>query len=120
MASQINSKKWMLFVKQAKGSNVTDMHVAREDRAGHVVLKYNGKARNGRIMTGEWVIDSKVDQKDRPAAEVEAEVREFLEKARKNFFVRREGGLTGDAFKSKQEEEAEKAKPLVSEPEKKA
>ena len=115
MANPVNSRKWMLFVKQAKGSNVTEIHVAREDRAGHAVLKYNGKARNGRIMTGEWVMD-----KEAEAAAVDAEIRDFLERARKNFFVRREGGLGGDSWKSKQEEEAEKAKPLVVEPEKKS
>ena len=37
---------------------------------------------------------------------------QFLERARKSFFVRREAGLGGDAFKSQQDDEAEKAKPL--------
>ena len=107
--SQVNKRKWMLFEKQARGADVTEIHVAREDGAGAVVLKYNGTSRRfGRKVTSEWVIDSK--GKD-PTA-LEQEVRAFLERARKSFFVRREGGLAGDAFRSQQEDEGEKAKPL--------
>jgi hypothetical protein len=109
MSDAINKRKWMLFVKQAKGATIQDIHVAREDRGTNVVLKYNGKApRYGRQVSGEWVVDSK----EKEPAKVDEEVRAFLEKARKDFFVRREGTLAGEAWKSKQDDEAAKAKPL--------
>ena len=109
MSDAMNKKKWMLFLKQAKGADTQDMHVGREDRGGTVVLKYNGKApRYGRVVTGEWVIDGK----DKEAPKVDEEIRAFLEKARKDFFVRREGALAGEAYKGKQDDEASKAKPL--------
>jgi hypothetical protein len=109
MSDAVNKKKYMLFVKQAKGATVSEIHVGREDRGTNVILKYNGKApRYGRMMTGEWVIDGK----GKEPAKIDEEVRVFLERARKDFFVRREAGLGGDAFKSKQEDEASQAKPL--------
>ena len=109
MSDAVNKRKWLLFVKQAKGATISEIHVAREDRGTNVLLKYNGKApRYGRVVTGEWVIDAKGKEDPKVAEEVTA----FLDRARKDFFVRREGGLTGDAFKSKQEEEGDKAKPL--------
>jgi hypothetical protein len=109
MSDAVNKKKWLLFVKQAKGATISEIHVAREDRGTNVLLKYNGKApRYGRTVTGDWVIDAK--GKEEP--KVNEEIAAFLEKARKDFFVRREAGLGGDAFKSKQDEEAGKAKPL--------
>ncbi len=107
--SLINGKNWTLFVKQAKGLAIDTVHVTREDRAGQAVLKYNGRARNGRIVSAEW----KVDAKDKEPAKVDAEVREFLEKARKSFFVKREGSLAGETWKSAQDDEAAKAKTLV-------
>ena len=109
MSDAINKRKWMLFVKQAKGATISEIHVSREEKGGNVVLKYNGKApRYGRVVTGEWLIDAK----GKEAPKVDEEVRAFLEKARKDFFVRREGGLAGEAFKSQQDDEADKAKPL--------
>lgn len=109
MSDAINKRKYMLFAKQAKGATIQEIHVAREDRGTNVILKYNGKApRFGRHVTGEWVIDAK----GKEPAKVDEEVRAFLEKARKDFFVRREGGLGGEGFGSKQEEEASKAKPI--------
>jgi hypothetical protein len=109
MSDAVNKRKWLLFVKQAKGATISEIHVAREDRGTNVLLKYNGKApRYGRTVTGEWAIDAK--GKDGP--KVDEEITAFLERARKDFFVRREAGLAGEAFKSKQEEEGGKAKPL--------
>lgn len=109
MSDAMNKKKWMLFAKQAKGANIQEIHVVREDRGTTVILKYNAKApRYGRVVTGEWTIDTKGVE----PAKVEEGVRTFLEKARKDFFVRREGSLGGDAFKGKQDDEASKAKPL--------
>ena len=109
MSDAVNKRKWMLFVKQAKGATISEIHVAREDHGTNVFLKYNGKApRYGRVVTGEWIVDAK----DKEPAKVDDEIRAFLERARKDFFVRREGGLGGEAWKSKQDEEAEKAKPL--------
>jgi hypothetical protein len=114
MSEAVNKKKYMLFLKQAKGATISEIHVGREDRGTTVTLKYNGKApRFGRIMTGEWVIDSK----GKEPAKVDEEIRSFLERARKDFFVRREAGLSGEAYKSKQEDEGAQAKPLeVKEP----
>ena len=109
MSDAVNKRKWMLFVKQAKGATISEIHVAREDRGTTVLLKYNGKApRYGRVTTGEWSIDAK----DKEPAKVDEEIRAFLERARKDFFVRREGSLAGEAYRSKQDEEADKAKPL--------
>jgi hypothetical protein len=109
MSDAVNKRKWMLFVKQAKGATISEIHVVREDRGTNVYLKYNAKApRFGRTVTGEWVIDSKGVE----APKVDDEIRAFLERARKDFFVRRGSGLAGEAFKSKQEEEGDKAKPL--------
>ena len=105
----MNKVKYQTFAKQAKGADITEIHVDREERGTHVVLTYNGKSRKGgRMVTGEWVID----RTERDEAAVAAAVREFLERARKDFFVRREAGLAGDAFASKQDEGL-KAKPIV-------
>src|SRR5215467_1020498 len=102
----LNKAKWIQFVKQAKGLNIQDMHVKREDRGAKAVLKYNGRARNGRIIQGEWAIESK----DKEASAVDGEIKTFLELARKEFFVKREGNLGGEAFKSVQDDEAAKTK----------
>jgi hypothetical protein len=112
MSEAMNKVKWNTFAKQAKGSDITEIHVDREDKGPQVVIKYNGKNRKGgRIVTGEWVIEK--GEKDEAA--IGAVIKEFLERARKDFFVRREGKLQGDAFGSKQEEEGLKAKPIVGE-----
>ena len=109
MSDAVNKKKYLLFLKQAKGATISEIHVGREDRGTNVVLKYNAKApRYGRMLTGEWIVDAK----GKEPAKVDEEVRAFLERARKDFFVRREAGLAGEAFKSKQEEEGAQAKPL--------
>jgi hypothetical protein len=109
MSEAVNKRKYMLFVKQAKGATVSEVHVSREDRGTNVVLKYNGTApRYGKRMTGDWLIDAK----GKEPAKVDEEIRAFLERVRKDFFVRREAGLAGEAYKSKQDEEAAKAKPL--------
>jgi hypothetical protein len=115
MSDAMNKKKWLLFAKQAKGADIQEIHVAREDRGTSVILKYNAKApRYGRVVTGEWHIETKdQDAKDKDPAKVDEEVRAFLDKARRDFFVKREGGLAGDAFKGKQDDEASKAKPLA-------
>ena len=111
MSDAVNKRKWMLFVKQAKGATIQEIHVAREDRGTNILLKYNGKApRVGRTTTGEWLIDAK----GKEPAKVDEEIPGSLERARKDFVVRREAGLGGDAFKSKQEDEGSKAKPLES------
>lgn len=104
----LNRMKWFQFVKQAKGLNITDMHVKREDRGSHAFLKYNGRARNGRIIQGEWNVEGD------DAAAVDASVKAFLELARKEFFVKREGSLAGEGFKSAQDDAAAAAKPLVA------
>jgi hypothetical protein len=109
MSEAVNKKKYMLFLKQAKGATISEIHVGREDRGTTTTLKYNGKApRFGRVVSGEWVIDTKGVE----PAKVDEEIRKFLERARKDFFVRREAGLAGDAYKSKQEDEGAQAKPL--------
>ncbi|MBI3725800.1 hypothetical protein HY251_17880 [bacterium] len=119
MSEAMNKVKWQQFVKQARGLNVTEAHVKREDRSPtQVVLKYNGRARNGRIIAGEWTIETK----DKEEPYVTSAIKEFLERARKDFFVKRESGLEGEAFKSVQEEEAKKTQqlaPASEEPEKK-
>jgi hypothetical protein len=107
----LNKVKWNTFVKQAKGSDITEIHVGREERGPLVVLKYNGKNRKGGRVTGEWAID----REGKDDAALAAAIKDLLERARKDFFVRREGGLQGDAFGSKQEEEGFKAKPIVGE-----
>src|SRR5437016_8713179 len=110
MSEAMNKVKWSQFVKQSKGLNITEAHVGREDRGpASVVLHYNGQARNGRIVAGDWFIDAK----DKDGAFVTGAIKEFLDRARKSFFVKREAGLEGDAFKSVQEEEAKKAKQLA-------
>lgn len=106
----LNKVKWIQFVKQAKGLNITDMHVSREKAQ----LRYNGRARNGRIIQGQWALEGK------DAAAQDGEIKTFLELARKEFFVKREGGLSGEAFKSAQDDAAAKAKQIVAEEEKKA
>src|SRR5579871_3100727 len=107
MSETMNKVKWQQFVKQAKGLNIAEAHVKREDRGPTtVVLKYNGRARNGRIVSGEWVVESK----DKDEAFVTSAIKEFLDRARKEFFVKRESGLEGNAYASTQEDEAKKAK----------
>jgi hypothetical protein len=109
MSDAVNKRKYMLFAKQAKGATISEIHVAREDRGTNVLLKYNGKApRYGRVVTGEWIVDAK----GKEPAKVDEEIRTFLERARKDFFVRREASLAGEAYKSVQEDEGAKAKPL--------
>lgn len=112
MSEAMNKMKWNTFVKQAKGSDITEIHVGREDRGAVVHIKYNGKNRKGgRLVSGEWLIEK--GEKDEAA--IGAIIKEFLDRARKDFFVRREGGLQGDAFGSKQEDDGLKAKPIVGE-----
>jgi hypothetical protein len=106
----LNKVKWQQFVKQAKGLNITDVHIKREDRGGNALLKYNARARNGRIITGEWAIEAK----GKEASAVDGEIRTFLELARKDFFVKREGDLAGEGWKSAQDDEAAKTKPLAA------
>lgn len=109
---QMNKVKYQQFVKQAKGSDITEIHVDRESRGTVVVVKYNGKNRKGgRIVQAEWLID----RSEKDEAKVDAEIRAFLDRARKDFFVRREPGLQGESFTSKQEEEGLRAKPIVKE-----
>ena len=107
MSDAINKKKWMLFVKQAKGLDIAEIRIGREDRGGKAHLKYNAKApRFGRMVVGEWLVE--LEGKD--AAGVEGEIKAFLDKARKEFFVKREAGLTGEGYRAAQELEGEKAK----------
>jgi hypothetical protein len=112
MASPINGKNWTLFVKQAKGLGIDAVHVTREDRGAIVLLKYNGKARNGRIVSGEWKVETKNGDAAKEPAAIDGEIREFLEKARKSFFVKREGSLAGEVYKGKQDDEAAKKQQL--------
>ncbi len=110
----MNKVKWQTFVRQAKGADITEIHVDREERAAAVLVKYNGKNRKGgRVVTGEWV----VEKAGKDAVAVAAAIHAFLDRARKDFFVKREPGLSGDSFASKQEEEGGKARTIVGDTE---
>lgn len=100
MSKALNKVRYQTFLKQARGSEVREVHVSRVDRGKQVVLQYNARPPKGRgRLAGEWSIERGED----PAA-VEAEVRQVLDTLRKDFFVRRGEGLTGDAFADAQQE----------------
>jgi hypothetical protein len=103
MSDPLNNMKYTQFVRQARGLGIDDLHVSRGEKKDKVVLKYHGIARNKTRINGEWSI---------PRADEAAGIKTFLERARKDFFVRRGEGLTGDAFKD--EKQDTEVKPIVA------
>ncbi|MCW8140170.1 MAG: hypothetical protein KIT58_14820 [Planctomycetota bacterium] len=95
MSDQMNRLKYTQFVRQAKGNDVTEVQVTRQDRRDKVVLQYVGTARKSRQrFNGEWA----VPRADRTDEQVKDDIRKFLDQARKDFFVRRGEGLQGDEW----------------------
>ena len=106
MSDPLNNMKYTQFVRQAKGLGIDDLHVSRGAKKDKVVLKYHGIAKNKTRINGEWAIPRKDE------AEVATGIKAFLERARKDFFVRRGEGLSGDAFKD--EKQDTEVKPIIA------
>lgn len=110
MSSALNKTRFQQFLKQAKGQRLTELHVRRANKKGNAVLQYNasakkkGKSRN----TGEWT----VTRGERSEDEINADIKAFLELARKHFFVTRGEGLEDECFADEAMEK--KATPIVS------
>lgn len=111
MSDQLNKMKYGQFVKQARGLGISEVSVTRAEKRDKVVLQYHGIAKSKQRINGEWA----VPKGEKTADAVEAGVKEFLAKARKDFFVRRGEGLTGDAYKDAAQEVD--VKPIVGEAE---
>ncbi len=108
----MNNVKYKQFVRQAKGANVTEIHINRVDKRSVVQLQYNGRAPKGRNrVNGQWLID----REERPDEAVVEEIKTFLSMARKDFFVRRGEGLEGETYADAKMEEA--VKPIVKDKE---
>ena len=93
--SAVNKVRYQQFVRRARGANIGEIRVNRVDKKSAVYLKYNGKPPKGRgRLTGEWTVsrDEKSDE------QIEEEIKAFLSRARKDFFVRRGDGLGGTAY----------------------
>lgn len=95
MSTPLNKMRFQQFVKQAKGVRLAEIHVNREDTPKDVVLKYNGRAPKGRTrLTGKWMIL----KGNRDEAAIDADVKAFLDEARKTFYVHRGEGLEDESF----------------------
>ncbi|MGE0713486.1 MAG: hypothetical protein AB7N76_36420 [Planctomycetota bacterium] len=106
--SNVNKNRFQLFLRQAKGSKLFELHVNREDRRSEVVLRYNGTAPKQRNrLTGEW----RIEKGEKDEAALQAEVKEFLALARAHFLVHRGEGL-GDEVYADPTQEAE-VKPIT-------
>ena len=106
--SALNKKNFQLFMNQARGAEVTELHVDLHERKNGVVLQYNGRSPKKKTrLTGEWSI-SRTNKDD---AALKAEIKEFLDMARQHFFVRRGEGLSDESY-SDADMEAE-SKPIT-------
>ena len=106
----MNRLKYAQFVKQARGNDITDIQVTRVDRKDKVVLQYQGTAKKSRQrFVGEWG----VARAERSDDDVKADIRKFLEQARKDFFVKRGQGLEGDDYRDAAQD-VDAVKPLTS------
>jgi hypothetical protein len=109
MSSALNKSRFQQFVKQARGQRLTELHVRRVNKKGNAVLQYNGRAPKVKARsTGEWTIV----RADRSDEEINADIKAFLELARKHFFITRGEGLEDDAFADEVMEK--KATPIVA------
>lgn len=111
--SSVSKVRYQQFVNQARGQNVLEVHVNRQDRKNEVVIHYNGKApkKKGSRLTGQW----RITRGEKDAAAIDGEIKAFLEMARKHFFVHRGEGLEDQKFAdAKQEAEA---KPIIADKE---
>ena len=99
--SMVNKVRYKNFVQQANGAKIFEIHVNREDKQSQVVLKFNGRApRGNKRVTGEWTIAK--GEKDADA--LQAEVKAFLDMARKTFVVRRGDGLEDEVYADPEQE----------------
>lgn len=95
MSTQLSKMRFQQFMKQAKGIRLAEIHVNRVDKRKNVVLQYNGRAPKGRTrITGEWLIA----KGERDEAAINADIRAFLDEARKTFYVHRGEGLEDETF----------------------
>ncbi len=110
MSLAISKARFKQFLNQARGANVMEVHVNRQNKRNAVVLKYNGKAPKMKTrVTAEWTIPrGELDD-----AAIDAAIKEFLGMLRKHFFVKRGENLQGDTY-ADATQEAE-AKPIINE-----
>jgi hypothetical protein len=110
VSEQLNKVKYGQFIKQARGNDITDIQVSRVDRKDKVVLQYVGTAKKSRQrFVGEWA----VARAERADEDVKADIRKFLDQARKDFLVRRGQGLEGDEYRDAAQD-VDAVKPLQS------
>lgn len=99
--SRVNKTRFKNFVQQANGAKIFEIHANREDKTSSVVIKLNGRAPRGKKrITAEWTIS----KTEKDAAALDAEVKEFLDMARKTFLVHRGAGLEDEQFADPEQE----------------
>ena len=84
MSLAISKARFKQFLNQARGANVMEVHVNRQNKRNAVVLKYNGKAPKMKTrVTAEWTIPrGELDD-----AAIDAAIKEFLGMLRKHRLV---------------------------------
>lgn len=93
--SALNKVKYKQFLNQARGAQIQEVNVRRQDKGKAVQLQYQAKARKGRgLLNGVWTIAREEKSED----QLLGEIKEFLDMLRKDFFVKRGEGLSGDAL----------------------
>lgn len=99
--SRVNTIRYKNFVQQANGAKIFEIHANREDKTSSVVIKLNGRAPRGKKrITAEWTI-SKAEKDE---AALNAEVKEFLDLARKTFLLHRGTGLEDELYADPEQE----------------
>lgn len=107
--SRVNKIRFKQFVQQANGAKIFEIHANRENKTSSVVMKLNGRAPRGRLrITAEWTISTA----EKDEATLTAEVKAFLDMARKTFVVHRGTGLEDEIY-ADAEQEAKLVKKLT-------
>ena len=89
----ISKARFQQFLRQAKGVQLNEIHVRRQNKKKFVTLQYNGRTLKGKgRMAGEWQIPNDAEET------VTENINAFLAQARKHFFVKRGEGLEGDVY----------------------
>jgi len=95
VSNPLSKKRWSQFVSQARGANVLEIRIKRQDKRNAVVLRYSGQVPKKKSrVNGEWSIS----RGGREAEALDADVLAFLNQAREHFFVHRGEGLEDEKY----------------------
>ena len=93
--SALNKVKYKQFLNQARGAQIQEVHVRRQNKGKAVQVQYQARARKGRgLLNGVWSIP----RADKSEDQITGEIKEVLDMLRKDFYVKRGDGLSGDAL----------------------